>query len=98
MRPSAVSALATFAVAASLVVIPSGIAAAAGPVAQVVGPESLLDGSAGLRLTKEYETVAPAVPAFRSPADVEYVVGPTDSASSTAHGGSSLQLDRKSVV
>jgi len=92
VRPSAVSVLATFAVAASLVVIPGGAAFAAGPVTQVVGPESLLDGSAGLRLTKEYETVAPAVPGFRSPADVEYVSGPTDSSSTAAHGGSSLSL------
>ena len=92
MRTRLVSGVLALGVATALVTVPVAPAAADPGPNVVVGPEALLTGSTGIRLTKEYETVAPAVPGFRSPADAVYVEGPTDTASAAAHGGSSLQL------
>ena len=91
MRVRAASSLVALAVLTALVTVPVS-PAIADPAGVVVGPETLLDGSTGLRLTKEYETVAPTVPGLRSTADAAFVPGPVDTSSQDAHGGSSLQL------
>jgi hypothetical protein len=90
VRPRLLAAVATVAVAAALVTVPAATATAA-PLSVTVGPEALLNGSTGIRLTKEYETVSP-VAGVRSTADHVYVEGPTDTLGAAAHGGSSLQL------
>ena len=90
MRSRLLAGITTIGITAALVTVP-GTAASAAPLSVTVGPEALLSGSAGIRLTKEYETNSP-VPGVRSSADHVYVEGPTDVAAAAAHGGSSLQL------
>lgn len=90
MRSRLLAGVLAIGVTAALVTVPA-TAASAAPVTVTVGPEDLLNGSTGIRLTKEYETNSP-VPGVRSTADHVFVEGPTDTAASAAHGGSSLQL------
>jgi 5-hydroxyisourate hydrolase-like protein (transthyretin family) len=90
VRSRLLAGVVTIGVASALLTVPAATASAA-PLTVTVGPEALLDGSTGIRLTKEYETNSP-VAGVRSTADHVYVEGPTDTLANAAHGGSSLQL------